>query len=150
MKNNQTKNNSMIKTIGCATALVLAGLMAGIAAPQNQGVPAIVGQGSGTGCIGTYYAMAEMTNSSGTFWLTPPAGTTNGIFKDVSGFQPPYTSATTVIRRSDLNTWCSNTTSGVSFPASSSTSYELIAYVTSKTPPPTNGQPIILQITWEH
>jgi hypothetical protein len=148
MRNHQSNNNRMSKIVGTA-ALMLAGFMGCIASEVAQSDQAAVGQGSGSGCIGTYYAYAKMTNSSGTYWLTPPAGTTNGIFKDASGFPAPYASATTVIRRSDLTSWCANTTNGVSFPASSSTTYTMTVYVNSQTPPPTNGQPMKLQVTWQ-
>jgi hypothetical protein len=148
MNNNQRNKKRTLK-IACTAAVVLAGIMGCIASQQTQSDLPTMGEVAGTGCPGTYYAMARMTNSTGLFWLTPPTGTTNGIFKDVSGFPHPYTSATAVVRRSDLNPWCSTSTNGVSFPASSSTSYSMTVYVTSKNPPPTNGQPLVLQVTWQ-
>jgi hypothetical protein len=149
MKNTYNRNQERTLKIICAAAVILAGLMACIASEQTQSDVPAMGEVTGTGCPPTYYALARMTNSAGQFWLTPPAGTTNGIFMDVSGFPKPYASSTQVIRRSDLNPWCATGTNGVSFPASSSTSYSMAVYVTSKTPPPTNGQPLVLQVTWQ-
>ena len=65
----------------CASALVLAGFTGWVALAETQDDKATVGQGSGTGCIGTYYAIARMTNGAGIFWLTPPANTTNGVLR---------------------------------------------------------------------
>jgi hypothetical protein len=149
MKRNQTNNNGMTKTIVCAAALALAGLTACIASQQTQNDPPTFGKGSGSGCIGTYYAVAQMTNGLGLFLITPPSGTTNGVFKDISGFPPPYASAKVVIRGSDGKSWCTNNANGVTFPASSSDTYEMAVYVNSKTPPPTSGQPLVLQVTWQ-
>jgi hypothetical protein len=146
-KNKNTSGN--IFKIGCAIAVLFAGFTICIADELTQSDLPTMGKVVSTGCPETYYALARMTNSTGVFWLTPPAGTTNGIFKDVSGFPHPYASTTEVVRRSDQNAWCSTSTNGVSFPASSSTSYSMVVYVTSKTPPPTNGQPLVLQITWQ-
>jgi len=143
------KKNGYVFKICCAAAALFAGLAAGMASQQTQSDLPAIGKVVGTGCPGTYYALARMTNSSGALWLTPPAGTTNGIFKDISGFPAHYTSTVEVVRHSDLNAWCSASTNGVSFPASSSTTYTMVVYVTSKNPPPTNGQPLILQVTWQ-
>ena len=149
MKKYQNNNNRMSKIVSTA-ALILAGFMGCIASEVAQNIQATVGQGTGSDCVGTYYALAKMTNSSGLFWLTPPAGTTTGIFKDASGFPAPYASTIMVGRRSDQATWCTNSsTNGLSFPASSSTSYCMTVYVNSKNPPPTNGQPMTLQVTWQ-
>jgi hypothetical protein len=149
MKNNQTNNNGITKTIVCAAALALAGLTACIASQETQSIVATMGKGSGSGCIGTYYAVAQMTNNLGLFLITPPTGTTNGIFQDISGFPAPYASAMVVIRSSDLKSWCTNSTNGVSFPATSSDSYQMTVYVNSKTPPPSSGQTMKLQVTWQ-
>ena len=112
----------------------------------NQLDKATTGQGSNS-CSGVYYAYAKMTNSTGGLWLTPPAGTTSGIFTDASGFPLPYSSVVQVTRRNDGTTWCEATS--VTFPATNTTSYQLIVYVTSPTPPPTNGQPMTLEIQWQ-
>jgi len=147
-KEHKPKNKNWVARTAGTAALVLMGITCGMASQLTQGDPSSVGQVDGSGCPGTYYAVAKMTNSTGSFWLTPPSGTTNGIFKDVSGFPPPYSSSVQVGRRSDQMTWCSNGASGVSFPASTSTSYSMAVYVTSKSPPPTNNQSLTLQITW--
>lgn len=100
--------------------------------------------GSGSGCPGTYKGYAKMTNSVGAFFITPPAGTTNGTFTDASGLSAPYVSVACVVC-SDFSSWCN--TNSVTFPASSSKQYSLTVYV--KSSPPTNGQPMNLQITWQ-
>ena len=142
----------MIKTVVCAWALALAGITAGIASQVTQNDPPVLGPGSGIGCIGNYNAVAQMTNGLGLFLVTPPPGTTNGVFKDISGFPPPYACAMLVTRSSDLKSWCTNNTgtgtNGVSFPATSSDSYQLGVYVNSKTPPPSGSQTMKLQVTW--
>jgi hypothetical protein len=150
--NNKQKNkngNGHIFKISCAIAVLFVGFTISVAAQQTQKDLPTMGKVTGTGCPGTYYAFARMTNGTGAVWLTPPSGTTSGIFKDVSGFPSPYASATQVIQRSDGTQWCATSTNGVSFPASSSTSYSMTVYVTSKTPPPTSGQPLVLQVTWQ-
>jgi hypothetical protein len=147
--NNKQKNKKTMYKIVCAAAVLFAGFAIGMADQQTQKDLPTMGKVTGTGCPGTYYALARMTNSTGLFWLTPTAGATNGIFKDVSGFPHPYASSTEVVQRSDGTLWCSTSTNGVSFPVSSSTSYSMVVYVTSKNPPPTNGQPLVLQVTWQ-
>ena len=101
--------------------------------------------GSGSGCPGAYTGYAKMTNSVGTFWLTPPAGTTSGTFTDASGLPAPYVSVACVAC-SDFSSWCD--TNSVTFPATSSKQYSLTVYVKSS-PPPTNGQPMNLQVIWQ-
>ena len=113
---------------------------------QSQFDKATTGQGSNS-CSGVYYAYAKMTNSTGGLWLTPPVGTTAGIFTDASGFPLPYSSVVQITRRNDGATWCGATS--VTFPATNTTSYQLIVYVTTPTPPPTNGQPMTLEIQWQ-
>jgi hypothetical protein len=100
--------------------------------------------GSGSGCPGAYTGYAKMTNSTGAIWLTPPAGTTSGTFTDASGLPAPYLSVAWV-KCNNLSTWCN--TNSVTFPATSSHQYQLIVYV--KSSPPTNGQPMNLQVTWQ-
>jgi hypothetical protein len=142
MKKNKTKTSQII----CATTLVMAGLAGFAALADNQTIPFTAQTVSGSGCPGSYTGVAKMTNSTGSFWITPPANTTNGILTDISGFPAPYTSVACVKSRPGA-TWCE--TNSVSFPATNSTSYELFIYVKSPLPPPTNGQPMNLQITWQ-
>jgi hypothetical protein len=97
-------------------------------------------------CPGTYTGYSRMTNTDGSIWLTPPANTTTGTFTNASGFAPPFVSIAWVKRKSDSVIWCG--TNSVTFPATNSTSYQLIMYVKSTPPPPTNGQPMSLQIFW--
>jgi hypothetical protein len=140
------KTKSLLHNI--VPAVVLFGFAAyvAIADPITQNVPFHVQSGgSGSGCPGAYTGYVIMTNSAGSFYITPPANTTNGTLTDISGFPSPYASTAYVLRESDLTTWCDS--NSVSFPANNSQSYELTVFVTS-TPPPTNGQPLTLQITW--
>ncbi len=130
------------------TTLAFTGLMACAvwADPLTQSIPFTLHSAPGSGCPGTVTGFAKMTNSMGTFWITPPANTTNGTLTDASGFPAPYVSVACVTRKSDFANWCATNT--VTFPATSSNSYQLFIFVKSTPPPPTNGQPIILQITW--
>jgi len=125
--------------------LLLTGFAACVALADTEGIVTTFGQGS-TSCIGKYYAYAKITNSAGSIWITPPTNTTSGTFTDISNFSTNYTSGVLVTRKKDLVTWCG--TNSVTFPATNSTSYQMTAYVTSQTPPPTNGQPLTLQIVW--
>ena len=125
-------------------ALTLATWAACVAWADTQGDSATIVSGNNA-CAANYTALAKMTNSAGSYWITPPAGTTTGTFTDASGFPPPYSSAVQVMSRS-LSTWCG--TNSVTFPATSTTSYCLTVYVTSKPPPPTSGQTMTLEITW--
>jgi hypothetical protein len=138
------KINSRFKIV-CLVALTAAGFYSWVAMAEDQLVKPTFGQGTNT-CAGTYYAFAKMTNGSGGVWLTPPVKTTSGVFADLSGFPSPYSSAVIVTRRSDGNPWCG--TNGLTFPATNTTSYSITVYVTSQTPPPTNGQPLNLSVTW--
>ena len=115
---------------------------------DTQTIPfTATGGGSGSGCPGTYTGYAKMTNGSGTFWITPPAGTTNGTLTDASGFAAPYVSVAVVKRKSDQFAWCG--TNSVTFMATNTQQYALTVDVKSTLPPPTNGQPMTLQITWQ-
>jgi hypothetical protein len=130
---------SVLAVVGLATCAVLAD-------PIFQDIPITLSSGGiGSECPGAYVGYSKMTNSSGSIWITPPAGTSSGTLTDVSGLPAPYTSAVYAARKSDLATWCD--TDGVTFPATHSDSYQLIVFVTS-TPAPTNGTPLILQIVW--
>ena len=101
--------------------------------------------GTGAGCAGAYTGYAKMTNSAGTLWITPPTNTTSGTFSDASGFAAPYVSVARV-SCNDLSAWCD--TNSVTFPATNSKKYSLTVYVKSPLPPPTNSQPISLQVVW--
>jgi hypothetical protein len=125
---------------GCATKVC-------VESTASQSIPFTAQNGgSGSGCPGSWTGYAKMTNSLGTFAITPPPGTTNGIFTDASGFAPPYVSVA-YVKRNDLVTWCG--TNSVSFPASNSKNYQLTIYVKSALPPPTNGQPMNLHFSWQ-
>jgi len=146
MKNTHKQYNGLFK-LGCIAALTLVGFAICLATQVDQSCPSANGQGTSP-YIGTYYAIAKMTNSSGTYWITPPANTHTGTFKDASGFPSPYVSAVVVSRRSDGFAWYTNNNNSITFPATNS-SYTLTVCVTSTTPPPTNGQPMTLQVTWQ-
>ncbi|MDR3460006.1 MAG: hypothetical protein P4N60_21475 [Verrucomicrobiae bacterium] len=141
MNKNTSSRSSFVAALALASFAVCA------AWADNQMVPFTPQSGgTGSGCPGLYTGTAKMTNSTGSFWITPPANATNGILTDVSGFPAPYTSVACVKSRTNL-TWCQ--TNSVSFPATNSTSYLLTIYVKSPLPPPTNGQPMNIQITWQ-
>jgi hypothetical protein len=144
------KMNRTIKTL-CATMLALAGLTAGVAWAADtisQSIPFTVqGGGSGSGCPGSYTGYAKMTNDVGSIWLTPPTNAISGTLTDVSGFSTPYQSVAYVTQKNNFQHWCD--TNSVTFPVTSTTQYQLVVYVKNTPPPPTNGQPINLQITWK-
>ena len=124
---------------GCATHYALTG-------PQTQCDPFTAQSGSiGTSCPGTYTGFAKMTNGA-SFWFTPPTNATSGTLTDASGLPAPYVSIAYVKRKSDGMPWCD--TNSVTFPVTNTTQYSLTVYVKSPLPPPTNGQPMNLQITW--
>jgi len=138
-----------ISQIIYAAAVVLAGFIGyvALADTMSENIPFTSKSVSGTGCPGAYTGLAKMTNSTGTFWITPPTNATNGTLTDASGFPSPYVSVAYVMRRSDGMTWCG--TNSTTFPATNSTSYQLMIVVKSTPPPPTNGQPMSLQIQWQ-
>lgn len=142
------KTNKTAK-IFCATLLTLTGLAAGVVLAEQQAIPFTQQDGgSGSGCPGAYTGFAKMTNSTdGTFWVKPPTNAINGTLTDASGFASPYVSVAYVKRKSDSVTWCG--TNSVTFPASGTDKYLLTVYVKNTPPPPTNGQPMNLQITWQ-
>ena len=102
--------------------------------------------GSGSGCPGAWTGYAKMTNDVGTLWITPPTNAVSGTFTDASGFASPYQSVA-YVQCNDLHKWCD--TNSVTFTATHSKKYELFVYVKSTPPPPTNGQPMNLQVTWQ-
>jgi hypothetical protein len=124
-------------------------LLAGLADPTMENIPFTQQSGGGTNipCPGPYTGYSRMTNSAGSIWLAPPTNTTSGTFTNASGFAPPYVSVACAVRKSDGMSWCG--TNSVTFPATNSTSYQLVIYVKSTPPPPTNGQPTTLQIIWQ-
>lgn len=146
------KMNKTSKIIFVA-ALLLAGFMGcGAFAQQyteTQGDLATLGTNINK-YIGVYYAIAKMTNSiNGTFNVQPPANTTNGTFKDTSGFTvPPYASSLVVYCRNTAQTWHTNNNNSLTFTATNTMTYTLTAFVNSSLPPPTNGQTITLQVQW--
>jgi hypothetical protein len=146
----------MIKKIkwkihSCLAALALGSFMACVvwADPMSETIPFNHTSGGSTNitCPGTYTGYAKMTNSAGSIWITPPTNTTSGTFTNASGFAPPFVSIAYVMRKNDGLTWCD--TNSVTFPATNSTSYQMIIFVKSTPPPPTNGQPMNLQIIWQ-
>jgi hypothetical protein len=140
MKN--TKN-----TLGRIIAgLALIGITHTVAMAQitniTERIKTVIGTDGGSGCPGGMYGFVRMTNSVGSIWLTPPAGTTLGVLSDISGYPPPYSSRAVVEQRSNGVSWCD--TNSVTFPATNSTSYMLVIVVKT-TPPPTN---VIVQLQW--
>jgi hypothetical protein len=135
-----------LKRTSIVIALAFVGCWASFGMLTIENIPATFGGGGqGTDCPGSFTGFAIMTNSLGGCWITPPAGTTNAILTDVSGFPAPYASVTSVMRRCDLMTWCANTS--VSFPVTNGDCFQLKLYVVSS-PAPTNG-PLVLLITWQ-
>jgi len=130
--------------IVCLVTLTVAGFYSWVAMADSQGDKPTFGQGTNS-CAGTYYAYAKMTNGSGGVWLTPPANTKSGVFTDLSGFPAPYSSSVIVAQR-NLVSWCG--TNGLNFPVTNGMTYSVTVYVTSPTPPPTNGQPLNLSVMW--
>jgi hypothetical protein len=129
------------------TVLAITGFMTVMALAGIQQIPFTTKTVSGSGCPGDYTGYAKMTNSAGGIWITPPTNTTSGTLTDASGFGAPYVSVASVQRKSDSVSWCGTNT--VTFPATNSTSYQLMIVVKNTPPPPTNGQPMTLQITWQ-
>ena len=147
MKNTLKLSGVQIAFILTLAALLFAGCATHVQTESNTAecIPFTKqGGGSGSGCPGIYTGYAKMTNSTGAIWITPPTGTTNGTFTDASGLPVPYLSVAWV-KCNNLMTWCN--TNSVTFPASNSHQYQLTVYV--KSSPPTNGQPMDLQVTWQ-
>lgn len=142
------KPNRMKKTLS-ATLIVLAGLAAGVTWAEQQAIP-FTPQNSGTGsdCPGVWTGYAKMTNTTdGTTWIKPPTNAISGTLTNASGFAAPFVSVACVKRQSDGVKWCD--TNSVTFPVTNTAKYMLTIYVKSPLPPPTNGQPMNLQITWQ-
>jgi len=146
-----TTHKSMLKTrtqkLLCAAALVLAGITASVALADsnNQSPPTVVGQGTNS-CAGVFYAKASMTNGAGGVWITPTNSTiSSGTFTNASG--GAYSYSLSVQCHNTMKTWCG--TNSVTFPATNTFSYSFYIYITSPVPPPTNGEPINLQVNWQ-
>lgn len=142
------KLNAEIKCSAMLVALAVTGCGAAMASiPLYQFLaPTIAPGGSGSDCPGTFTAYSIMTNSAGSIWITPPAGTTNAILEDVSGFPAPYASVASVMRKSDLMTWCAG--NYVDFPVTNGDKFQLKMFVVSAVPTnaPLNLQ---LQVIWQ-
>jgi hypothetical protein len=132
--------------IPTAIIFALCSIIGIIAFADQESIPFVSQSGgTGSGCSGAYTGYAKYTNSSG-FWITPPAGTSSGTLTDTSGFTSNYVSVAKV-GCNNLSSWCD--TNSVTFPATNSRQYTLTIFVKSTPPPPTNGQPLTLQITWK-
>lgn len=145
---NKQNKQTLGKTL---TALSLIGFTACVAwanETQDQCNPFTKKSGgSGSGCPGIYTGYAKMTNNIGTFWLTPPTNAISGTFTNTSIFASPFVSVTMVGRKSDFATWCG--TNSVTFPATNTDQYSFTVYTKSPLPPPTNSEPMNLEIIWQ-
>jgi len=148
---NKQNKQTLGKTL---TALSLIGFTACIAwaTPiiQNQTIGFTPqNSGTGSGCPGIWTGYAKMTNTTdGTFSIQPPTNIVviSGTLKDASGLPSPYVSVACVKNPDTGEKWCD--TNSVTFPATNSAKYTLTVYVKSPLPPPTNTQPMNLQVTW--
>lgn len=141
------KMTPKMKRATLVVTIVLAGCWASLASdPLFQNIfPQIASGGQGSDCPGPFTGYAIMTNSAGSIWITPPAGTTNGCLLDNSSYPAPYASVASAVRKSDLTTWCAG--NYVSFPVSSGDRFQLKMFVVSAMP--TNNPVVLdLQITW--
>ena len=144
-----------LQIIGKVAALVTAVFCLGGDYAQAQisteNLPFSKSSGTVDGCPGSYTGLVKFTNSAGTVPLTlvtPPLNTTSGTLTDASSFGSNYVSRVYAVRASDFNSWCG--TNSVSFPVSTGDQFYLTIYVKNSPPPPTNGQPIVAQINWQH
>ena len=140
--------NAKIKSAVVLAALAIAGCWASFASiPLSQSiVPSVGSGGQGSDCPGPFTAYSIMTNSTGSTWITPPAGTTNAILTDISDYPAPYASVASVVRKSDLMTWCAG--NYVDFPVTNGDRFQLKVYVVSAVP--TNSPfNLVLQIQWQ-
>lgn len=146
MKNMTFKTSKIV----CVGAIMMAGfinLAVAQQSTQTQPLPATFSSGSNT-YIGTYYAWVKATNSAGSILIMPTNGVQSCTIQDVSGYPSPYSSAFVVQRKSDGHWWYTNNNNSLTFPVAHGTNYTICLYVSSAPPPPTNGQPIMLQIQW--
>jgi hypothetical protein len=141
------KFNNGLGRYALVVALALAGGWAAVASvPLSQIVaPYVASGGQGSDCPGPFTAYSIMTNSTGSVWITPPAGTTNGILTDLSSFPAPYASVASVMRKSDLMTWCAG--NYVEFPVTNGDKFQLKVFVISAVPTNT-PLALTLQIAW--
>ena len=135
------------------TALTLIGFTAGLAwagqtivnqssgfIPQNSG--------TGPGCPGIWTGYARMTNTTdGTPWIKPPTNAISGTLTDVTIGASNYVSVACVTRQSNQVKSCD--TNSVTFQVTNTAKYSLYIYVKSPLPPPTNSQPIDMQVIWQ-
>jgi len=139
----------MLKTVSTLGILIMA--LAHISALAQSVVveplPASVSSGS-SGFVGSYYAFVRATNSVGGLWLTPPSGAQSCTVSDASGFSAPYVSSLMASPKDGSQTWYATNNNNLFFPVTSTASYAIILYVNSLPAPPTNGQPLMLEITW--
>ena len=142
------KMNSKLKCIVAVVTLVLAGGWASFASiPVVQFLaPYVAPGGQGSDCPGPFTGYSIMTNSAGSIWITPPAGTTHGILTDISGYPAPYASVASVMRKSDLMTWCAG--NYVDFPVTNGDRFQLKMFVVSAMPTNTPVN-LVLQIQWQ-
>jgi len=141
------KKNKILQ-IACATTLILAGFTTLMALADTQ-KDSVTFMSSSNGCCGTYYAYARMTNDKASTWIKPPTNivVTSGTLTDVSGFPSPYSSHASALKFGAATPTCGS--NSVTFPATNTSTYQLTVYVKSPTPPPTNSEPMTLQITWQ-
>jgi len=140
------------KTLKIATALGLfaGGFIHSDALAQScivEPLPATMSSGSNS-YAGSYYAFVRATNSSGGLWIVPSNGVQSCTVSDISGFSAPYASMLIAARKDGAHTWYTNKNCSLIFPVTNTISYSINLYVTSVPPPPTNGQPLTLQIMW--
>jgi hypothetical protein len=112
-----------------------------------------------TNCVGQYYGCFKMTNATGGTWLVPPTNVTAGIFSNLTGLGSNINWSMSVAEKPLLvNSWCTNNSPSLTFPASYLTpfgshnltnSFSLYLYVNTLTNSSiTLNNPITLQITW--
>ena len=143
---NKNKTLKIVTLIG----LVMAGLMHCGALAQStmvEPLPATMITGSNT-YAGAYYATVRATNISGGLWLMPSNGVQSCTVADTSGLPSPYASSLVVSCKNGAHMYSTNQNCNLIFPVTNTTSYSIMLYVNSVPPPPTNGQPLTLQIMW--
>ena len=141
IKRNLGKTIMALSLIGFTAGIVLADI------PPTQCNHATVVTGPNS-CCGKYYAYTQMTNEAGAYYIKPPTNivVTSGTLTDLSGFAAPYSSYAAVQKFGTLTYLCGS--NSVTFPATNGSSYKLMVFVTSPTPPPTNGEAMTLHVDW--
>jgi hypothetical protein len=128
-------------------ALAITGLVVGIAWADTELIPFTDKTGTMPGCVGAYTGYAKYTNViNGAIWVNPPTNCTSCTFADASQFGSNYVSIATVTPFGQ-STLC-NGSNSITVTVTNTTKYEFIVFVKSPVPPPTNGQPMNLQVTW--